>query len=62
MKQPRRRLCILRLSAIGDVCHAVATVQAIQRHCPDDEITWIVGKIEAGLVADLPGIRIAVFD
>ncbi len=62
MKPPRRRLCILRLSAIGDVCHAIATVQAIQHQFPDDEITWLVGKTEAGLVSDLPGIRVVVFD
>lgn len=62
MSNPRRRICILRLSAIGDVCHAVATVQAIQRQFPDDELTWVVGKVEATLIADLPGVRIVVYD
>src|SRR5690554_336758 len=55
-------ICILRLSAIGDVCHAVATVQAIQRHYPNAHITWIVGKAEALLLANLPGIELVVFD
>lgn len=55
-------ICILRLSAIGDVCHAVATVQAIQRHYPAAHITWIVGKVEAMLLANLPGIELVVFD
>ncbi|MCO4320527.1 glycosyltransferase family 9 protein [Aliidiomarina quisquiliarum] len=55
-------ICILRLSAIGDVCHAVATVQAIQRHYPATHITWIVGKVEAMLLANLPGIELVVFD
>ena len=26
-----KSLCVLRLSAIGDVCHAITVVQAIQR-------------------------------
>ena len=55
-------LCILRLSAIGDVCHAVALVERIQRHAPDIKITWIVGKLEHQLVADIPGIEFIVFD
>ncbi|WP_434357292.1 glycosyltransferase family 9 protein [Parasalinivibrio latis] len=55
-------LCFLRLSAIGDVCHAVAAIQAVQSQWPDTEITWIVGKVEAGLVGDLPGINVVTFD
>lgn len=55
-------LCILRLSAIGDVCHAVAAVQAIQKEWPTTKITWIVGKIEAQLIHDLPNITVIPFD
>lgn len=55
-------ICILRLSAIGDVCHAVATVQAIQRYYPHSQITWILGKVEAMLLQDMPGIEFIVFD
>ncbi|CAH0534681.1 Lipopolysaccharide heptosyltransferase 1 [Vibrio stylophorae] len=55
-------LCLLRLSAIGDVCHAVAMVQAIQRQWPSTQITWVIGKVEAPLIAPLPGIRLVVFD
>ncbi|MBY6187927.1 glycosyltransferase family 9 protein [Marinobacter hydrocarbonoclasticus] len=57
-----KQLCILRLSAIGDVCHAVAAVQAIQRRHPDTHITWVVGKIEAALLDGLPGVELVVFD
>lgn len=56
------KLCILRLSAIGDVCHAVAMVSAIQRHKPDVQITWVIGKIEHQLVSHLPNIRFVVYD
>ncbi|MBQ4834019.1 glycosyltransferase family 9 protein [Pseudoalteromonas sp. MMG010] len=55
-------ICILRLSAIGDVCHGVSAVQAIQKHYPKAKITWVVGKVEAMLLADLPGVELIVFD
>lgn len=61
ISQPKK-LCLLRLSAIGDVCHAVAMVQHIQRHWPDIEITWVIGKIEASLLKGLPGVEFVVFD
>ncbi len=57
-----KALCILRLSAIGDVCHVVALVQAIQRQWPSTHIVWIMGKVEASLLSDLPGVDIIVFD
>ncbi|MBE0345273.1 glycosyltransferase family 9 protein [Pseudoalteromonas sp. McH1-7] len=55
-------ICILRLSAIGDVCHAVSAVQAIQRAHPQAKITWVIGKVEAMLLAGLPGVELVVFD
>lgn len=57
-----QRLCLLRLSAIGDCCHAVALVQAIQRQWPETHLTWIMGKVEATLLGDLPGIEVIAFD
>lgn len=57
-----KSLCILRLSAIGDVCHAIAVVQAIQNYWPETRITWITGKLEAQLIGDLPNIEVVVFD
>ncbi len=61
MKNPLS-LCILRLSAIGDVCHTLAVVQAIQRQYPDAEIIWIIGKTEAMLMQDLPNVKLVPFD
>ncbi|MBP8280816.1 MAG: ADP-heptose--LPS heptosyltransferase I, partial [Aeromonas sp.] len=46
---PPSSICILRLSAIGDCCHALALVRVIQREWPQTRITWITGKIEATL-------------
>lgn len=56
------KLCILRLSAIGDVCHAVAMVHAIQKHKPNVEITWVVGKVEYQLLKGLPDVEFIVYN
>lgn len=61
-ENPPETLCLLRLSAIGDVCHAVAVVQLIQRHYPRTKITWVIGKTEYALLAGLPNIEFIVFD
>lgn len=55
-------LCILRLSAIGDICHTVPVVNTLRAALPDTRITWIIGAVEATLVGDLPGIEFVVFD
>lgn len=55
-------LCILRLSAIGDVCNTIATVQAIQKQWPTTQITWITGKLESQLLAAIDGVEVIVFD
>ncbi|BDX04540.1 glycosyltransferase family 9 protein [Planctobacterium marinum] len=60
--QENAKLCLLRLSAIGDVCHAVALVERIQRMRPDIQITWVIGKVEYQLVCDIPGIQFIIFD
>lgn len=52
----------MRLSAIGDVCHTLAVVRALQRAWPSTRFTWIIGKTEHSLVGDIPGIRFVVFD
>jgi heptosyltransferase I len=59
---PPKTLCLIRLSAIGDCVHAVAMVQAIQRQWPQTRIVWIMGKLEAQLLGDLPGINVIPFD
>lgn len=57
-----KSLCILRLSAVGDVCHALAVVQRIQAYYPHTKITWIVGKTEASLLAGLPNVTLVPYD
>ena len=55
-------ICILRLSAIGDVCHAVASVQAIQSQWPQANITWVIGKVEAMLLENMDNVEFIIFD
>lgn len=62
LPQSPQTICILRLSAIGDVCHAVSTVQAIQRQYPEALITWVIGKVEAQLLKHLPDVEFVIFD
>ncbi len=55
-------LCIFRLSAIGDTTHVLPVIRTVQRHWPNTAITWVVGRTEAGLVGDLPGVTFRVLD
>jgi heptosyltransferase I len=55
-------ICILRLSAIGDVTHVVPVINAIHKHLPQARITWIIGKLEARLLNGLPDVEFIVFD
>ncbi|PKH01650.1 ADP-heptose--LPS heptosyltransferase I [Psychromonas sp. MB-3u-54] len=57
-----KSICILRLSAIGDVCNASAVVQAIQRQWPTTKIVWVMGKLEAQLLGDLDNVEVLSFD
>ena len=59
---PPATVCILRLSAIGDVCHTLAVVRALQQAWPTTRFTWIIGKLEAKLLGHLPDIEFIVYD
>lgn len=57
-----RSICVLRLSAIGDTCHALAVIRRLQDNWPGVGITWIIGKAEAGLMGDIEDIEFVIFD
>lgn len=59
---PPASLCLLRLSALGDVSHMVPVVRSIQAQWPETRISWCLGKLEHELVGDIPGIDFHVFD
>lgn len=60
--QALNSICLVRLSAIGDVCHALAMVTRIRKMWPQTNITWVIGKIEYQLVKGLSGVRFVVCD
>ena len=62
LKKIPKKICIIRLSAIGDTCHTLSVIRQIQDHWPNVKITWIIGKIEAQLMSDIPNIEFITFD
>jgi hypothetical protein len=60
--QPPLEVCILRLSAIGDTCHALPVVRTLQRAWPRTRFTWVIGKTEASLMSGIDGVDLAVLD
>ena len=62
LNAPAQDICIIRLSAIGDTCHALAVVRRIQDNWPKANITWVIGKTEASLMAGIPDIEFITFD
>lgn len=62
LQKPPQSLCILRLSAIGDICHTLPVVRRLQDNWPDTELTWLIGKVEHSLIGDIPGINFRVID
>jgi heptosyltransferase I len=62
-KPPLQHVCLLRLSAIGDTCHALAALRAFQAAWPQTRFTWVIGKLEAKLMTEiLPEIEFIIFD
>lgn len=59
---PYRNVCVLRLSAIGDVCHVLAVVRALQDAWPGASFTWIIGKTEARLMGHVDDVEFVTFD
>jgi len=61
-RTPPADVCVLRLSALGDVCHALPVVRTLQDEWPQARLTWILGGLEKKLLGHIPGIEFVVFD
>jgi heptosyltransferase I len=57
-----RSICLLRLSALGDVTHVVPAVRTLQRQLPETRLTWIIGALEHRLLEGLEGVEFIVYD
>jgi heptosyltransferase I len=60
--RPPARVCILRLSAIGDTCHALPVVRTLQRAWPQTRLTWVIGKAEASLMSGIDSVELVELD
>ncbi|MDH5409321.1 MAG: glycosyltransferase family 9 protein, partial [Gammaproteobacteria bacterium] len=59
---PPKSLCLLRLSAVGDITHTMPIVHTLRKYWPETQITWVIGKTEHSLVYDIPDIEFITFD
>lgn len=57
-----KRICVVRLSALGDVCLVVPLVRTLQRHFPGAQITWVIDRSAYQLVEGLEGVEFVVVD
>jgi len=62
MQSIPRSICLLRLSALGDVTHVLPVVNALRAAWPEVAITWVIGKPEHKLLERLQGIEFIVVD
>lgn len=62
LPQPPRSVAVVKLSAIGDVCHTLPVVRTLQRAWPQARFTWVIGRAEARLVGHIPDIEFIVYD
>ncbi len=56
------KVCLLRLSAIGDTCHVVPLLRTLQDAWPRTRFTWVIGKLEAKLMSLIPDVELITVD
>lgn len=59
---PPESICLLRLSALGDVTHVVPLVRTLRAAWPQLPITWLIGGAERRLLAGLDGVEFVEYD
>lgn len=62
MASPSSSLCLLRLSALGDVTHVVPLVRTLQAARPGTRIHWVIDKVGLKLLDGLPGVTFHAYD
>ncbi len=61
-QSPPERVCVLRLSALGDACHTLAVVRRLQDHWPATRFTWLIGRHEHRLLSLADDIEFITVD
>ena len=56
------QICILRLSALGDCCHALGAINHLKEEMPNAKVAWVIGKNEYQLFKDIDDIEFFTVD
>ena len=59
---PTGSICLLRLSALGDVTHVLPLVHTLRRAWPQVSLAWVIGAAEHRLLDGLQGVRFIPYD
>src|SRR5690606_40861556 len=59
---PPASICLLRLSALGDVTHVLPLVHTLRRAWPGVGLAWVIGRGEHRLLEGLPGVEFIEYD
>ncbi|KRA20169.1 glycosyltransferase family 9 protein [Lysobacter sp. Root604] len=62
MNNAPHSICLLRLSALGDVTHVVPLVRTLREAWPRLELTWVIGKGERRLLDGLENVNFVEYD
>ncbi|HHW4680083.1 MAG TPA: glycosyltransferase family 9 protein [Xylella taiwanensis] len=62
MEQTSYSLCLLRLSALGDITHVVPLMRTLQRELPKARLHWIIDTPGSKLLDGLDGVHLHVYD
>ena len=62
MPETPTSLCLLRLSALGDVTHVVPLVRTLQRAWSNVDLHWIIDPAGHKLLEGLEGVRLHVYE
>ncbi len=57
-----KSICLVRLSALGDVMMFVPLVRALQRNLPGVKLTWIISPLAYSLVQGMEGVEFIVIE
>jgi heptosyltransferase I len=59
---PPASICLLRLSALGDVTHVVPLLRTLRAAWPEVALTWVIGRGEHRLLDGLSGVGFIEYD
>ena len=62
LRKDLRRICLVRLSALGDVCLMVPLVRTLQKGLPPAQISWVISRQMHQLLEGLDGVEFIIID